>query len=52
MLMGMSFANQKFSEDSLRAIQNNCTGRRHGDPISPEELVDADEFFENPDKFQ
>jgi hypothetical protein len=22
-----------------------------GDPISPEELVDADEFFTNPDRF-
>jgi hypothetical protein len=31
----------------------NCTGRRLGDPIPPEEeLVDADEFFANPEKFQ
>jgi hypothetical protein len=30
----------------------NCTGRRLGDPIPPEDLVDADEFFENPDNLQ
>jgi hypothetical protein len=30
----------------------NCTGRKHGDPIPPEDLVDADEFFANPDAFQ
>jgi len=24
----------------------NCTGRKLGDPIPPEELVDADEFIE------
>jgi hypothetical protein len=23
----------------------NCTGRRLGDPIPPEDLVDCDEFF-------
>ena len=30
----------------------NCTGRKLGDPFPPEELVDVDEFFENPDAFQ
>jgi len=30
----------------------NCTGRHVDDPIPPGELVDADEFFENPDAFQ
>jgi hypothetical protein len=27
-------------------------GSHWGDPIPPGELVDADEFFENPDAFQ
>jgi hypothetical protein len=27
------------------------TGRHPDDPIPPEELVDADAFFENPDAF-
>ena len=30
----------------------NCTGRHLGDPFPEEELVDMDEFLENPDKFQ
>jgi hypothetical protein len=30
----------------------NCTGRKLGDPHPPEELVDCDEFFENPDKLK
>jgi hypothetical protein len=29
----------------------NVTGRHLGDPTPEEDLVDADEFFENPDKF-
>ena len=30
----------------------NYTGRKLGDPFPPEELVDMDEFLENPDAFQ
>jgi hypothetical protein len=39
------------TEEDWDRFQLNCTGRHLGDPIPPGELVDADEFFENPDAF-
>jgi hypothetical protein len=39
------------SEEELSRFYFNCTGRHLGDPIAPEELVDADEFFANPEAF-
>jgi hypothetical protein len=38
--------------DDMDRFYFNCTGRKRGDPIPPEDFVDADEFFANPDKFQ
>jgi hypothetical protein len=40
------------TEEDWDRFYFNCTGRHLGDPIPPEELVDADEFFENPERFQ
>ena len=39
------------TEEDWDRFYFNCTGRHLGDPIPPEELVDADEFFENPTHF-
>jgi hypothetical protein len=36
------------TEDELDRFYLNCTGRHIDDPIPPEELLDADKFFENP----
>ena len=38
------------SPEEVDRFYFNCTGRKLGDPIPPEELIDADEFFANPDK--
>jgi len=39
------------SEEEVSRFYFNCTGRHLGDLIAPEELVDADEFFANPEAF-
>ena len=39
------------TEEDWDRFYFNCTGRKHGDPIPPKDLVDSDEFFENPDAF-
>jgi hypothetical protein len=39
------------TEEDWDRFYFNCAGRHLGDPIPEEELVDADEFFENPDAF-
>jgi hypothetical protein len=40
------------TEEDLNRFYFNLTGRHLGDPIPPEKLVDADEFFENPNAFE
>jgi hypothetical protein len=39
------------SPEEVDRFYFNCAGRKLNDPIPPEELIDADEFFANPDKF-
>ena len=39
------------SEEEVSRFYFKCTGRHLGAQIPPEELVDADEFFANPEAF-
>ena len=39
------------SPEEVDQFHFNCTGRKLGDPIPPEDLIDADKFFANSDKF-
>jgi hypothetical protein len=39
------------TEEDLDRFYLKSTGRYIDDPIPPEELVDADKFFENPDLY-